>query len=109
MENKKRKRVVSGLFSLDPEPSPKGRGTLLRTSPLRPHAPRWRRRFLRGAIDGVLLEHAHRFCDRAFELRIATGDDFFGPVFNIDVGRDAFIFHRPLSIARAEAATGSDR
>src|SRR6266446_2422836 len=78
-------------------------------SPLRPYSPRWRWRFLRGAIDGMFFQHAHRFCDRAFELRIAAGDDVFGPVFDIDIGRDAFIFHRPFAIAREEAATGSDR
>src|SRR6266567_3948165 len=81
----------------------------LQTSFSRPHAPRWRWRFFGRAIDGMLLEHAHAFCDRAFELRIATGDDVLGPVLDVDVGRHAFIFHRPLSIAREEAAARSDR
>ena len=51
----------------------------------------------------MLFEHAHRFCDSAFELGIATSDDVLGPVLDIHIGRDAFILYRPFSIAREEA------
>jgi hypothetical protein len=57
----------------------------------------------------MFFEHTHRFCDRAFELRIAAGDYVLGPVLDIDVGRDAFILYRPLSIACKETAARSDR
>src|SRR2546427_1969942 len=59
------------------------------------HAPGRRRWLFRGAIDRVLFQQAHAFLHRALKLRIAPGDYIFGPILNIDVGRDAFVFYRP--------------
>ena len=64
--------------------------------------PRQRRRFFDGPINGTFLEHAHRFRHSPVELRIATSDDIFGPVLNIDVGRHTFVLYRPAVIPRKE-------
>src|ERR1041385_7195333 len=54
------------------------------------------------------LQQTHRFCNRAFELRIMSGDDIFGPILDIDVRRDTFVLDRPLAIMTKEAAAWSD-
>src|ERR1700686_243017 len=72
------------------------------------HSPRGRRWFFRGPVNRAFLQPAHRFLHRALELWIATSDDVFGPVLNIDVGRDAFILYSPMTIAREEPAARSD-
>lgn len=77
-------------------------------SVLRTHAPRGWRRFLRSPINGMFLQHAHGFGYRTLELRIATGYYVFGPVLDIDVGRDAFILDCPVSVARKESAARCD-
>src|SRR5712692_4922012 len=77
-------------------------------SPLWPHSPLWRRRFFRGAINGMLFQHAHRFRHRALKLRIASGNHIFGPVLDVDVRRDAFVLYGPSIVARKEATARSD-
>src|SRR5260370_7205245 len=81
---------------------------ICRCLPLRPHPPRWGRRFFRGAIDRMLFQHAHCFRHGALELRIAAGNHFFGPVLDIDVRRHAFVLNRPSILAREEAPAWSD-
>src|SRR6185295_11366600 len=71
----------------------------------RTNAPSRRRRLLSGAIDGALFEHTHGFRNGALELGIMTGNDFFGPVLNVNVRGDAFVLDRPTSIAGKEATT----
>src|SRR2546422_2139067 len=77
-------------------------------SPLRTHAPGRRRRFLRGAIYGSFLQHAHGFRHSAFELWITSGDDVFGPVLDIDVGPDTFVLNCPVTVAREKPAARRD-
>src|ERR1044071_6671184 len=74
----------------------------------RPLAPRWWCWFLRETFDRALLQHSHRFLNRAFELRIFAGDDFLGPVLDVDVRRDSFVLNRPFSITREEAPARRD-
>jgi hypothetical protein len=45
------------------------------------------------------FKHAQGFLNGAFQLRIVAGDYFFGPVLDIDVGRDAFVLDRPFSFS----------
>src|SRR2546427_11697388 len=52
----------------------------------------------------MFCEHAHCFLYGALELWIVSRDYIFGPVFNVDVGRDAFVLDGPFVIAREEAA-----
>ena len=75
---------------------------------LRTHTPRGRRRFLRSPVNGMFLQHAHRFCNRTLELRVATGYYIFGPVLDIDVRRDALILDGPVSVARKESSARRD-
>src|SRR5687767_15358883 len=75
---------------------------------LRTLAPGWRRRLCCRAIDRFFFQHPHRFLDRTFELRIASGDDVFRPILDINVRTDALILHRPLAIAREEPTTRRD-
>src|SRR5438093_12073372 len=76
--------------------------------PLWPYAPGWWRRLFTGAIDRVFFQHAHAFLDRSFELRIVPGDYVFGPILNIDVRRNAFVFNCPTIDAREETAARGD-
>ena len=39
----------------------------------------------------MLLQHPHRLLHRAFELWILSGNHVFGPILNINVGRNTFI------------------
>ena len=46
---------------------------------------------------------------RGFELRIVAADHFLRRVLDVDVRRDALVLHRPLAVAREEAAARRDR
>ncbi len=72
-----------------------------------PLSPRRRRRLGGLAIDRIGLQQAHRFFDRAFELRVVTRDYVLREVLDVDIGRDAFVLDRPLPFAREKAAAGA--
>ena len=55
----------------------------------------------------MLLQHPHRLLHRAFELWILSGNHVFGPILNINVGRNTFILDRPPALAREEPASGA--
>src|SRR6267142_6380203 len=59
--------------------------------------------FLSHPIDWSLFQQSHGLGYGAFELRITSADHFPGPVFDVDVGRDPFIFYRPLAVACEES------
>src|SRR5262244_501786 len=52
----------------------------------------------------MVLQQAHCFLYRSFELRVATGDYVFGPILHIDVWCHSFIFYGPLPVATAPSA-----
>src|SRR6267142_1188503 len=68
---------------------------------------RWRR-FFGHPIYWPLFQLSHCFRYGAFELRIASRNNVSGPVLDVDVWPHALIFHRPLAVARKEAAARCD-
>src|SRR5215813_5679598 len=69
---------------------------------LRSFAPGWWRRFLCRPIHRMILQQAHCFLYRPFELRIATSNYVLGPILHIDVGSHAFVLYGPLPVATEE-------
>src|ERR1700738_390345 len=69
-----------------------------------PDTPGGRRRFLTCPVYRVLFQHAHRFLDGSLHLRIATRNHVLGPIFDINIGPDAFVLYGPLAVAREESA-----
>src|SRR6267142_2503686 len=63
---------------------------------------------LRCSINGTLSQLSHRFCHCSFKLWIAALYYILRPVLDIDVGRDAFVLNRPVTVARKEPAAGCD-
>ncbi len=56
----------------------------------------------------MLLEHSHGFLHSALKLWIAAGNHIFGPILDVDVGRDAFVLYGPSIVARKKATARSD-
>src|SRR5437868_2069801 len=96
-------RIKSGLKSVFI------RGSFLGASLwLRSLAPKRLRRFLRSTINRTLFQHAHRFLYGALELWISTSDHILRPVLDVDVRRNPFVLHRPLSVTCEETAARRD-
>src|SRR4051794_19954485 len=60
-------------------------------------------RFVRRVLRQLLPNDLDRF----FELRVVAGVHFSGPLLDLDVWRDAFVFHHPAAIGRPEGEVGS--
>src|ERR1043166_8052142 len=71
-------------------------------------APHGRWRLFGKTFHRVFFQQAHSFLDCPFELWIPAGDDVLGPVFDVDIGSNAFILDGPSTVTREEAAARRD-